>query len=196
MPGGYPSEDAAVAGAASRVLAYLFPDRSPADLDRIAEQAADAHVRTGAGSRDAVDAGLALGRSIAAAVVARARADGSTRSWHGRPPRSPELWHDAPGSSAPAAEPLAGTWRTWMLRSGDQFRPPSPPPFGSRRFAAAVREVAAFHGRLTFAQKRIAKFWEGGVGTPLPPGVWNEVTLAYARRDRLSTPGTARAFAL
>jgi hypothetical protein len=193
---GHWSEQAAVAGAASRVLAYLFPDHSTADFDRIAQQAADAHVRAGASSRSAVDAGLALGRSVARAVIARAQADGSDRQWRGQPRRGAELWRAAPGSSAAPAQPLAGTWRTWVLRSGDQFRPPPPPGFHSPEFAAATREVVAFRRGLTFAQKRIAKFWEGGVGTPLPPGVWNEVALAYARRDRLTTPETARVFAL
>jgi membrane-associated phospholipid phosphatase len=194
--GGYPSEDASVAGAASRVLAYLFPDHARADLDRIAEQAADAEVRAGASSRDAVDAGLAVGRSVASAVIARARADGSSRPWHGHLPHDNELWRPTPGSSEPPSEPLAGTWRTWILRSGDEFRPPPPPALRSPQFASAAREVVAFRRRLTFAQKRIAKFWEGGVGTPLPPGVWNEVALAYARRDRLTTAQAARVFAL
>jgi membrane-associated phospholipid phosphatase len=129
-------------------------------------------------------------------VIARARADGSSRPWHGHVPRGADRWRHAPGASTPAAEPLAGTWRTWALRSGDQFRPPPPPSFGSPRFAAAAREVVAFRHRLTYAQMRIAKFWEGGVGTPLPPGVWNEVALAYVRRDRLPTPQAARVFAL
>jgi hypothetical protein len=194
-PGGDTSEGGAVAGAASRVLGYLFPDRV-SDLDSAAEQAADAAVLTGAISPDGADAGLALGRAVARAIIARARADGSTRPWRGTAPRGAGRWHDAPGSSAPPAEPSAGTWRTWVLRSGDQFRPPPPPSFGSPRFAAAAREIALLRPRLTFAQKRVAKFWEGGVGTPLPPGVWNEVALAYVRRDRLDTAHAARVFAL
>ena len=194
-PGGDASEDSAVAGAASRVLAYLFPDHS-GNLDDTAEQAADAAVLAGATSPDGADAGLAVGRAVARAVIAWARADGSTRPWHGHAPRGTGRWRDAPGSSAPPAEPLAGTWRTWVLRSGDQFRPPPPPSFGSPRFAAAAHEIAALRRRLTFAQKRVAKFWEGGVGSPLPPGVWNEVALAYVRRDMLDTAHAARVFAL
>jgi membrane-associated phospholipid phosphatase len=191
---GYPSEGAAVAGAASRVLAYLFPDHAPAELDQIAEQAADAQVASGASSRDAATAGLALGRSVGRAVMAHARADGSSRRRHERAPRAADAWRDPSGS--PPAEPLAGSWRTWVLRSGAQLRPPPPPAFGSPEFVAAAREVVAFDRRLTYAQKRIAKFWEGGEGTPLPPGVWNEVALAYVRRDRLSTAQTAEVFAL
>jgi hypothetical protein len=82
------------------------------------------------------------------------------------------------------------------MRSGAQFRPAPPPRFGSPRYIAEARELLDLRQDLTAEQKRIAKFWEGGVGTPLPPGVWNSVAMAYVRRDRLSTPRAARVFAL
>ena len=189
-----PSDHAAIAGAASRVLAYLFPERSKASFDTLAEQAAASRAWSGRNSRGQVEAGLALGRRVASAVVARARRDGSGRHWDGTPPRSPRLWQ-GPDGAAPV-QPLAGQWRPWVLRSGNQFRPPPPPRFGSRKFVAEARELLRLRRELTPAQKRIAKFWEGGVGTPLPPGVWNEVAIAYIRRDGLTTAKAARVLAV
>jgi hypothetical protein len=93
-------------------------------------------------------------------------------------------------------EPLAGTWQTWVLRSPSEFRPLAPPRFGSPRFLVEAREVVALKATLTPEQMRIAKFWEGGVGSPLPPGVWNDVALAYVRRDRLGAVQATRVFAL
>jgi membrane-associated phospholipid phosphatase len=83
-----------------------------------------------------------------------------------------------------------------VLRSGSEVRAPAPPRFGSPRFLAEARELIRLRRTLTPQEMRIAKFWEGGVGSPLPPGVWNEVALAYVRRDRLDTAESARVFAL
>jgi membrane-associated phospholipid phosphatase len=192
----YPSEHAAIAGAASRVLAYLFPERSAATFDRMAERAARARVVAGVNYPSDVKAGLALGRKVAAGVIARARRDGSDRQWMGSRPRGPEHWGPPPRSDAYPVEPLAGTWRTWVLQSDRALSAPPPPPFDSREFLAETREVMRLQANLSLEQKRIAKFWEGGVGTPLPPGVWNQVAMAYARRDRLDVPRTAQLFAL
>ena len=49
---------------------------------------------------------------------------------------------------------------------------------------------------LTSPQKHIADIWAGGEGTSLPPGLWNQVALAQVSQSRLSTPRSARVFAL
>jgi membrane-associated phospholipid phosphatase len=191
----YPSENAAVAGAASRVLAFLYPERPPRGLDRMADRAARAEVLAGRAFPSDAEAGLALGRAVADRVIARARRDGSARTWEGARPLGREFWQPPRPSVAPM-EPAAGTWRTWVIASGSEFRPLPPPRFGSPQLVAELRELIELRRKLTPAQKRIAKFWEGGRGSPLPPGVWNDVALAYVRRDRMSTPEAARVFAL
>jgi membrane-associated phospholipid phosphatase len=192
----YPSEHAAIAGAASRVLSYLFPERPPVLYDALAEEAADSRVFGGANFRSDVEAGLALGRAVADAVIAQARQDGSDRPWDGTRPRGRGYWEPPPGSTARPVQPLAGSWRTWVMSSGSQFRAPPPPAFGSPQFLEECRELVRMRQGLTEEQKRIATFWAGGEGTSLPPGVWNEVMLAYVREHRLNTPNAARTFAL
>ena len=196
----YPSEHAAIAGAASRVLAALDPGRPVLRLDEMAEEAAESRIEAGVNTRSDVEAGLALGRAVADLVIARARSDGAGTRWDGkRPPgigRGPAYWEPPPGTVATPTEPLAGTWKTWVLASGDQLRPPPPPAFGSPEFITSVRALLAVQKSLTDEQKRIAKFWEGAQGTPLPAGILNQLVMDDLRPRRLSVPESARAMAL
>jgi hypothetical protein len=82
------------------------------------------------------------------------------------------------------------------MTSGDQFRPPPPPVFGSPEFRAQAEEVVRVKQELTDEQKRKATFWAGGQGTPLPAGVWNEVALAYLRDRQPTEPQAERTMAL
>ncbi len=153
VPKGY--RDAAVAGAASTVLSYVFPDRAGA----FEELARREH------PRKAVD----LGRRLGERIVAKARTDGSDAVVQGTIPVGPGLWVPTPPGFLPPLEPLAGTWRTWNIASGSQFRPGPPPVFGTAAYAAETREVYDVGRSLTDAQKRIAEFWADGPGTVTPP---------------------------
>jgi PAP2 superfamily len=167
---------AAVAGAASTVLAYLYPD----EAERFRALGA---------------AGSALGRRIGERLVRRARSDGSDATWTTTAPVGPGLWTPTPPGFAPPLEALAGTWRPWNLRSASQFRRPPPPRPGSARYAAELREVYAVSRSLTAEQRRIAAFWADGPGTVTPPGHWNQIALELVRAGGLSTLRTARLFA-
>ncbi len=193
----YPSQAAAVAGAGSRLVAYAFPETTKAGLDAAADDAARSGVLAGESSPTDASAGLALGRAVADRVIAKAKTDGSTRVWNGkRPPHRPMYWDPPPGSIARPVEPLAGTWRTWVIRSGSQFRAPPPPAYGSPRFVKEARDLVRLKASLTAKQKQIASFWAGGQGTPLPPGIWNQVMLSYVGGKHLSVPSQTRVFAL
>jgi hypothetical protein len=187
---GEASRDAAVAGAASTVLALLFPDES-GRIHGLAQRAANA-----SGKAPSVAKGFALGRRIGEALIARAESDGSSAAWNGTPPVGPGFWiATPPGFVHPPLEPLAGTWRTWNLASGAQFRPSPPPDFGSPQFLAETDEVYAISQSLTDEQKRIAHCWADGPGTITPPGHWNVIALDLVREADQGTLATARLFA-
>jgi PAP2 superfamily len=192
----YPSEYAAVAGAGSRVIAYAFPEASKAGLDLAAEEAARSPVLAGVSFPSDAEAGLRLGRAVAKRVIAKAKRDGSTRRWNGKRPHGRGYWDPPAGSLARPVEPLAARWDTWVLRNGKQLRPPPPPRFGSAKFRAEARELVRLKKNLTPKQKRIATFWAGGQGTPLPAGVWNQVMFSYVPKQHLSVPKQTRLFAL
>jgi hypothetical protein len=179
LPRGY--RRAAIAGAASTVLTYLYPDRA----DALAELADAERPRLG----------LQWGRRLGARVVARARTDGSAVVFQGTSPVGPGLWVPTPPAFAPPLEPLAGTWRTWNISSGSRFRPGPPPAFGGKRYNRELREVYDVALGLTEEQKRIADFWADGPGTVTPPGHWNQIALDLIRSDRLSEREAAQLLA-
>ncbi len=192
----YPSEQAVIAGAGSRVLAYLYPELPAARLDAMAQRAARSRVIAGVSYPSDARTGMALGRGVGDAVIDYAKRDGSSRKWDGKRPRSRGSWEPPPGSLARPVQPEAGTWKTWVMDSGRQFRSPPPPAYGSPAFRAEAQAVADTKARLTPEQKQIASFWAGGQGTALPPGVWNQVVLSFLHREPLSTPREARVLAL
>ena len=189
----YPSEHAAIAGAASRVLEHLYPREPAARLERQAMRVSRSRVTAGVNYPSDVDAGLTLGHDVAEQVIDVARNDGADRKWDGhRPGPGPRYWEPPPGSAARPVSPLAGTWRTWVMESGRQFRPPPPPRFGTPGFLRQARRMIQVQKKLTPAQKHAAKFWEGGEGTSLPPGIWIQVVLERLRTKPLTTPRTTR----
>ena len=114
----------------------------------------------------------------------------------GKRPHGPEHWEPPPGSTGQPIEPLAGTWKTWLLHPTNRFQPPAPPKYGTKEFIANARDVMLVKEALTPRQKRLAKFWEAGPGTALPAGVWNKVVMAYDGTKELSVPRQTRLLAL
>jgi hypothetical protein len=141
-----------------------------------------------------------LGRDVADRVIAYADGDGAQRVWDGvRPPDRPDrpgFWQPPPGSVSPPVQPLAGTWRTWVLPSGDALRPPPPPAYGSPEYLAEARELVVISRDLTDEQRRIARYWQGGQGTPLPPGIWNRIVLDDLAEHHAGGPESVRVLAL
>jgi membrane-associated phospholipid phosphatase len=182
-----PAPDPAVAGAASTVLEHLFP--GDLRVREAARQAREANAGRGA------KLNFALGVLAGKAMIVRAEHDGSDAVWSGTPPTGDGFWVPTPPGFLPPLEPLAGTWRTWNLKSGSQFRPAPPPAYGSAAFQADLDEVYAVSQSLTTEQKRIADFWADGPGTATPPGHWNAIALDLLRGRNLSTRATARLFA-
>lgn len=131
----YPSEHAATAGAAAEILAYLYP--ADAQTFRwLGEEAARAALTAGINYPSDVTAGLQLGRAVAAKVLALAQSDGSQAVWTGSVPAGPGFW-----VGTTPLEPLAGTWKTWVLSSGDQLRPGPPLTYDSPQKRAELDEV-------------------------------------------------------
>jgi len=175
LPAGQGQTDA-VAGAASTVLAHFYPDEA-IRIDALADQLADVESKAFAG-----------GRLAGRLLIARARSDGADAVWTGTPPEGPGPWVPTPpGYIHPPLEPLAGSWRTWNLRSGAEFRPGPPPAYGTPQFLAERTEVHAVSQNLTAEQKRIADFWADGAGTFTPPGHWNAIAIDLIEAARWPT---------
>jgi len=204
----YPSEHAAMAGAASKVLAYLYPRQAPLRLDEMADEVADSRVAAGTNTRSDVEAGLQLGRAVADKVIAYAKTDGAGAQWNGRRPagiaNTNRFWQPPPGSTSPPTEPEAAKWKGWVLTDNAAFRPGPPPAYTSPELRAAAQEAVEIKKNLTEEQKALARFWEGGEGTKNPGGITLEVTMAEIEKaaaegdtaTRWTLPQTTRGLAL
>jgi membrane-associated phospholipid phosphatase len=186
----YPAEHAVVAGAASEILAYLFPDNAAAFQEK-AQQAGQAFVLAGVQYPSDVEAGLALGRQVAALVIERAKQDGSAAKWEGSVPTEPGHWT----GENPAA-PMAGTWKTWVLASGDEVRPEPPFAYGSAELAAEMEELKT--QQLTPKMIADAFFSEYAAGGMHIYWFWNEQTGQKVLEHRLDNnlPRAAQVYAL
>jgi membrane-associated phospholipid phosphatase len=177
------AQDAAVAGASSTVLAYLFPDEA-ARIDALAEPFRDS------------PASFALGERVGDGLVARGETDGSAATWTGTPPVGDAFWVPTPPAFVfPPLEPLVGSWKPWNLSSGSQFRPGPPPAYGSPGFLLELLQVYAVSKTLTPEQKRIADFWADGPGTVTPAGHWNAIAIELVSGTNWSVRRVARLFA-
>lgn len=182
----------AIAGASVAVLSYIFPSGAPAfEAEAQAEAAATGSAR----SQDAFADGLTAGRAVGAAVVASAKTDRFDAVWTGTVPTGPGFWFSSATPPAPPLLPLLGQMRPFFMRSGDQFRPPPPPAFGSPEYVAALAEVRHFSDTRTAEQLAIAQFWAGTTGS-LVAGFWNDEVSQLALRHHLNERRTARTLAL
>ena len=171
----FPSEHAAVAGAAATVLAYLLPDAAPGRFDELATEAAESRIAAGAAFRSDIDAGLALGQAIGEKAVARAEADGSAADAEWDPstmPTGPGFWQPTPpGFVETPFAPMAGSRMPWVMTSGDQVRPAPPPEYGSPLWEAELKMVQEVAANLSFEQERAAIWW-GTASPALLNNVW------------------------
>jgi membrane-associated phospholipid phosphatase len=148
----YPDERAVAAGAASTVLTYLFP--SDSDLfSSWADEAAQSRVEAGVAYPSDTADGLTLGQQVGQLAVEWGRADGSDAVWTGSVPNEPGKW-----KGTNPIEPLAGTWKTWALTSGSQFRPGPRAAPDSDQIKAEVAEVRDYPR--TNLTNLTASFWE------------------------------------
>jgi membrane-associated phospholipid phosphatase len=186
----YPAEHAVAAGAASAVLAYLYPGRAASYAER-AEEAARSRMLAGVNYASDVRAGLALGREVAARVLERARADGSDRPWSGHVPIAAGRW-----TGADPIQPQAATWRPWMLASPDELRPAPPPAHDSSQMAVEMDELRSFPR--TAKTDADALFWEYAAGGRRSYQFWNDLVGRKVLEYRLdhNAPRAARAYAV
>lgn len=204
----YASEHAAIAGAASTVLNYLFPSQlvpvngQTMTFDAAANQAALSRLWAGANYRSDLQAGQLIGEWIGRQAALRGITDGSAAAFTGSIPTGPQYWVPTPPAfQASPLLPLAGRWNPWLMTSGSQFRQPDPNVYADGNFAESfltqqVMAVKTTSDSLTEEQKTIALFWADGGGTYTPPGHWVDLAVGHVVAAEWSTPRAARALAL
>ncbi|MGZ9074831.1 MAG: phosphatase PAP2 family protein [Burkholderiaceae bacterium] len=182
--------DPAVAAvtAAHDVLAALYPKQAvwlKAALDKSLVDA---------GSTAAAARGIALGRSVAAAVLGKRAADGSAANVPYQQGSKPGEYRFTQGFDF-AASPQWRSVAPFTLKSVDQFRSAPPPALNSAQYAAAFNEVKTVGGKVsakrTTDETHYSAFWYefSDIG-------WNRVARVVARDQQQDLWQRARTFAL
>jgi hypothetical protein len=160
------SEQAAVCAAAAGILSYIFTDHT-ADFNNKATLAATTRVAAGVNTQSEVDAGLRLGAAVAEALIERNKADGAEKTPKLPLSHTPDQW-----MVEKPMEPLAGSWKTWQLESGSQFRLSAPiTDPNDANFAKQLEEVRNMPSSLTTLQVEKVKFWNFDV----PALLWDDI---------------------
>jgi hypothetical protein len=183
----YPSEDAVVIGVTTELLKLLFPgDQEFIQLK--AEEHKRARIISGANVRSDLEAGEALGKSVAQKFVTRARGDragaaiGNQTLWTQMETdavtRGEIPWISQESPKRPPMLPLFGRVKTFLFDSLTMvttIRPPAPPSTSSQQFKDELAEVYDLSKDPTRDQIRIAHFWADGISTYTPPGHWDAI---------------------
>jgi hypothetical protein len=186
----YPSEHAVTAGAASAVLAYIFPNDAKLFTD-MADEAGRSRLLAGVQYPSDIKAGMDLGRAVAAKAIERGKSDGSDVQWTGSVPTEPGKWN----GTNPVL-PLAGTWKPYVLSAGNEFRPGPPPAYDSAQEKMELAELATF--ARTPKTNADAFFWEYAAGGTRNFWFWIGETTKKVLEYRLDANPlrAARAYAL
>jgi hypothetical protein len=186
----FPSEHAAVAGAAATVLAYLFADAKPGRFDQLASAAAESRIAAGAAFRSDVEAGLSLGKAVGELAVAHSAVANDIGEFDPATiPSGPGMWQPTPPAMIEIPfQPLAGKRIPWVLESGDQFRSAPPPAYDSAPWRAELATVQHVAANRTFEQERSAVWW----GTTSPILLFDRWTQELMARAGTSLPWAAR----
>ena len=188
------SPEAAVAAAAHDVLVHEVPAVQQPMLDT-----AYADSLSGIPDGAAKDAGIAIGKAAAAAIIALRCSDGSQAPMPYTPGSGPGVWIPTPPDYLPAGVPGWGKVMPFALRSGAQFRlkPPEYFDLTSEAYTADYEEVKSI-GDVnspirTAEQSEIARFWYEGSQQG-----WNRITRMFLAQHDLDLDlwETARLFAL
>lgn len=148
-----PSLAGAAAGASVVVLKQFYPlDGASIDASLAAQRAESP---LGAEINQDFAEGEAIGRQVAASVLAFAASDHFGVASPGLPPVGPGYWFS---SGAPIVTSGFGA-RPFFLTSGSELRLPPPPAFGSDAYLAALAVVRAISQSRTDAQMAIARKW-------------------------------------
>jgi len=132
-------------------------------------------------------AGEAIGRAAAARVIAYSASDLVGLTDPGVPPIGPGYWV---WNGGPIARGNLGA-RPFFLSSGNEFRPPPPPAFGSPAYLAALAEVRQISDTRTPEQLAIAQYWNTNQ-SPTSNAAMNNLAVELIRGQRLGDHEAAR----
>ncbi len=175
-------DNAIAAGAASRVLTYLFPDSS-----RLIRRVALSQMRVEHGlAKGRLLRSWILGRTVGGLAVRYGRRDGSDAVFTDTIPVGPQYWY----GTNPVL-PMCGTWKTWITTTGAEFQPEPPYAYGSHEDSVEVQQVYDASLVRTAEQIAVVHKW---ADLP-PPTIWNNYLNERVMNSHMRVMASARAYA-
>lgn len=201
----YPSDGAVVASVSKTILSAMFPLEQNY-LNELAEEHLASLKWAGFNVESDITAGIHIGSEIAKLALERAATDGM-RSAQTPKPVSDSLkhtayekfgwsWENMETPQRPVGlTPYYGKVKLWMLPNTDLVMPPPPPAPGSAEFNKDANELIRLAKNRTEAQRKIANWWNDGIGSYTPPGHWNRIAKEDIVKQQLNPLRSARVFA-
>ncbi|MFO7258065.1 MAG: phosphatase PAP2 family protein [Bacteroidota bacterium] len=201
----YPSHGAVIAAASRDVLTAMFP----LEKDYLAARALE-HLNSLMWAGEAVEsdiaAGVVIGTEVAKLALARASTDGMSKAQTPKPQsdsikqaaidRFGWYWENQEIPQRPVGlAPLYGRVKMWSVPNVEMTRPGPPPAIGSAEYEADVEILVSHQNNMTEEKRRIANYWQDGLGTYTPPGHWNTIAFDYIVKYKMNPLRTARTLA-
>lgn len=161
-------EIASIAGAASTVMTYLFPNASSSII-----QLQNSYTLLGLSDNNSTFVkSVRLGHVIGQRIVMSVQYDGSDIKFQGHLSKGPCTW-----KGINPVTPMAGYWKTYILKSGAEIQPPAPYPCGSKEDASNLQGVLNAANNRTPEQIAAVHHWgDAPVSTN-----WNNMFADYTR---------------
>ncbi|MEZ4810231.1 MAG: phosphatase PAP2 family protein [Allomuricauda sp.] len=201
----YPSDGAVIARASRNILTAMFPLEADY-LQKLEEEHLESLVLSGGNVQSDVTAGTTIGDAVSATALARAATDGMKNA---QTPKAVSdsikqaafdrfgwAWDNLEIPERPVGlTPLFGKVTMWSIDDVESVRPIPPPQLDSQEYYDDVALLKDYARNMTDEHRRIANFWQDGLGTYTPPGHWNRIANEFIVEYRLNPLQSARTMA-
>ncbi|MFC0263883.1 phosphatase PAP2 family protein [Fontibacter flavus] len=201
----YPSDGATVALVSKEILTAMFPLEAQY-LERKYQEHISSLIHAGINVQSDIDAGIIIGNEVVKLAKQRASTDGMAKA---QTPKSVSdsianaaferfgwKWQNTETPQRPVGlTPLFGQVKMWHVPTVEEVRSSPPPAPGSAQFETDAQELKRYAAHMTVEQRRIANWWEDGIGSYTPPGHWNKFAKLSIVKNRLNPLRTAKVFA-
>ncbi len=201
----YPSHGAVIARVSKNILRAMFPLEADY-LEELETEHLESLIVSGGNVASDLAAGTLIADEVAQRALSRASTDGMSRAQAPKPvsdslkaaafARFGWQWDNLEIPPRPVGlTPLFGQVQLWNVPDVESVRPPIPPSLDSQEYVEDVEILKDYARNATQERRRIANFWQDGLGTYTPPGHWNRFANEFIAKYRLNPLQAARTLA-
>jgi hypothetical protein len=201
----YPSHGAVIARVSKNILTAMFPLEADY-LEELETEHLESLIVSGGNVASDLEAGTLIADEISQRALSRASTDGMSKA------QCPKVVSDSIKAAAferfgwqwdnlevpvrpVGLTPLFGQVRMWSIDDVESVRPATPPALDSQEYKDDVEILKDYARHATEERRRIANFWQDGLGTYTPPGHWNRFANEFSVKYSLNPLQAARTLA-